>query len=296
MIVRDTPSKTDLLFAVRGSIVPVIAPRVAFLTAMSALMVALHRQLGFFPAIDGSGFTSFGIALSLFLGFRNNAAYDRWWEARKLWGGLLADVRSVAREAEIFVRDEERRLAILRLALAFLHLHRSNLRGLDDDPVARSLSPDLTAAPHPPCAALDRLSGEIAFAHAEGMIDGFGARALAERVFSMAAQQAGCERIAGTPLPYVYSLLIYRTTYLYCLLLPLSLVDAAGWLTPVFVGVVGYVFLGLAEVSEELAHPFGTTPNALPLDAICRAAEISLAPHLGEPVPKPLQARDFYLS
>lgn len=41
---------------------------------------------------------------------------------------------------------------------------------------------------------------------------------------------------------------------------------------------------------------FGTTPNALPLDAICRAAEISLAPHLDEPVPTLLQARDLYLS
>ena len=65
---------------------------------------------------------------------------------------------------------------------------------------------------------------------------------------------------------------------------------------PVFVGIVGYVFLGLAEVSEELSHPFGTTPNALPLDAICRAVEISLAPHLGEPAPPPLEARNFYLS
>ena len=97
-------------------------------------------------------------------------------------------------------------------------------------------------------------------------------------------------------MPFVYSLLIYRTAYFYCLLLPLALVGPAGWMTPLFVGIVGYVFLGLAEVSEELSHPFGTTPNALPLDAICRAAEISIAPHLGEPAPPPLQARDYFLS
>jgi len=296
MIVRDTPSKTDLLFAVRGSIVPVIAPRIAFLMAISAAMVAVHQRWGVFPVVDGFGFTIFGIALSLFLGFRNNAAYDRWWEARKLWGGLLADMRSLARETEIFVRDDVRRSAMLRLAMAFLHLHRRNLRGLDDDTAARAIAPDLLDAPHPPCAALDLLAGHVASGRAEGLIDGFGARALDERIASMATQQAGCERIAGTPLPYVYSLLIYRTTYLYCLLVPLALVGAAGWLTPIFVGIVGYVFLGLAEVSEELSHPFGTTPNALPLDAICRAAEISLAPHLGEPTPLPLQARNFYLS
>ncbi len=127
-------------------------------------------------------------------------------------------------------------------------------------------------------------------------MDGFGAKALQERLANIALQQAGCERIANTPLPYVYSLLIYRTTYVYCLLLPLALVGTAGWMTPVFVGIVGYVFLGLAEVTEDLSHPFGTTPNALPLDAICRAVEISLAPHLGEEPPEPLGARNYYLS
>ena len=130
----------------------------------------------------------------------------------------------------------------------------------------------------------------------EGTIDSFGQRTLTERLGSMALQQAGCERIATTPLPYVYSLLIYRTTWLFCLLLPLALVGPAGWLTPLFVGIVGYVFFGLAEVTEELSHPFGQTPNGLPLDAICRAAEIALAPHLGETAPEPLEPKDYFLS
>jgi putative membrane protein len=296
MIVRDTPSKADLLFAVRGSIVPVIAPRVGFLVVLSVVTVALHESWAMFPEIDAAGFTVFGIALSLFLGFRNNAAYDRWWEARKLWGGLLADLRSLAREVEVFVPDEALQRRLIRLSLAFIHLHRVNLRRIEDDPQARALAPELLGTPHPPCAALDRIATEIGAAHRAGGIDGFGVLALQERLGSVTTQQCGCERIATTPLPYVYSLLIYRTTYLYCLLLPLALVGPAGWLTPLFVGIVAYVFLGLAEVSEELSHPFGTTPNALPLDAICRAVEISLAPHLGEPAPPLVEARNFYLS
>ncbi|MGX7895927.1 bestrophin family protein [Tsuneonella sp. HG222] len=296
MIVRDVPGKMELLFAVRGSIVPVIAPRVAFLMAVSAAMVALHRYFGLFPEVDAFGFTTFGIALSLFLGFRNNAAYDRWWEARKLWGGLLADVRSLAREAEVFVRDRDLKHALLEVALAFLHLHRQNLRGIPADLEDRTSKDALVNAPHPPCAALDRMAEIILSGCADQTIDGFGARALSERLASMSQQQAGCERIATTPLPYVYSLLIYRTTYLYCLLLPLALVGPAGWMTPVFVGIVAYMFLGLAEVSEELSHPFGITPNALPLDAICRTAEISLAPHLGKPAPELLTAKNFFLS
>lgn len=292
MILRDKPGLPQLLFAVRGSVLPQIAPKLLGLMALAAVLVWIDGKYGWLQHSDAAPFTVFGIALSLFLGFRNNAAYDRWWEARKLWGGLLADLRSLAREVEMFIPDPALRKTILRLSLAFLHLHRANLRRLAPSAPA---FPELADAPHPPCAALDRLNAELATAHRSGLIDGFGARALTARLGSIALQQAGCERIAGTPLPYVYSLLIFRTVYLYCLLVPLALVGPAGWMTPVFVGIVGYVFLGLAEVTEELSHPFGTTLNALPLDAICRAAEISLAPHLEEAAPPPLQPVNFYL-
>ena len=79
------------------------------------------------------------------------------------------------------------------------------------------------------------------------------------------------------------------------LLLPLALLEPAGWLAPLFAGIVADTFFGLAEVTEELAHPFGQTANSLPLDAICRAVEISLAPHLGEAVPEPLAPVAFRL-
>jgi len=296
MIVRDAPGPLDLIFALRGSIVPRIALRLAVLVVAAAGMVWLHDRYGLLPDTGGLGFTVFGIALSLFLGFRNNAAYDRWWEARKLWGGLLADMRSLARDSEMFVTDPDRRKAILRNAIAFLHLHRANLRALRGDATARELGGALADAPHPPDAALDRIAALLAEAQRAGAIDGFGMRAMSERLGSMALQQAGCERIVLTPLPYVYSLLIYRTTWLFCLLLPLALTSPTGWLTPLFVGIVGYVFFGLAEVTEELSHPFGSTPNGLPLDAICRAAEIAIAPHLGEEAPPPLAPRDYFLS
>lgn len=293
MIVREKPGLWDLLTALRGSIVPRVVGPVAVLCAIAAAVVWLDRTTGLAPHLDGSAFAVFGIGLSLFLGFRNNAAYDRWWEARRLWGGLLADMRSLAREAEIFLPDAAVRGHILRAALIFLHAHRLNLRRLSPRAPGQET---VAEASHPPDAALDRLNALVATAHHSGQIDGFGARALSARLGSMALQQAGCERIANSPLPFVYSLLIYRTTYLYCLLLPLALVSTTGWMTPVFVAVVAYMFLGLAEVTEELSHPFAASQNGIALDAICRAAEISLAPHLDETPPPPLQPVNHYLS
>ena len=139
---------------------------------------------------------------------------------------------------------------------------------------------------------LDRMTDVVA----KTAPDGFARRALSERMASIARAQAGCERLATTPLPYVYSLLIFRTTYLYCGLIPFGLAETAGWLSPLFVAIMAYIFLGLAEVTEELAHPFGETVNGLPLDAMCRTIEISLAPHLGMPVPEPMRADRYYLS
>ena len=91
MIIRDKPRAWELAFAMRGSVLPHIALPLLGVVALAAVMVFLDHHFGVLPHIEGIPFTVFGIALSLFLSFRNNAAYDRWWEARKLWGGLLAE-------------------------------------------------------------------------------------------------------------------------------------------------------------------------------------------------------------
>jgi ion channel-forming bestrophin family protein len=297
MIVRDKPGIWELMFSVRGSVLPHIRWTLFAMTAIATAMVFIDHHFLKLDYANATPFALFGAALSLFLGFRNNAAYDRWWEARKLWGGLIVDIRSFAREVQIFVPDAGLHPRLLRLALAFVHLHRAQLRKLSHDPAAvaaaqaAGLAADATAH-----AALNQMAALIAAAHRAGDIDGFGARALAGRLASFEMQQASNERIASTPLPYVYSLLVFRTSYMYCLLLPLALIGPAGWLTPLFVGIVSYVFFGLAVVTEELAHPFGETLNALPLDALCRAAEISVAPHLGEPAPPARIPQDYYLS
>ena len=294
MIIRDRPDTWQILTAVRGSVLPQVTPSILIFTLIACSVVLLDRLTPLVPHLNSGAYTVFGIGLSLFLGFRNNAAYDRWWEARKNWGGLLADLRSYAREAEIFVKDDARRKEMLSLSLDFLHSHRMSLRKLPFPQTGYGAA--FGGSNAPACAALNAISDLVARAHRDGHIDGFGAMRLTERLASMNLHQANCERIANSPLPFVYSLLVYRTSWLYCLLLPLALVQDTGWLTPMFSAVVAYMFLGLAEVTEELSHPFGRSKNALPLDAICRASEISLAPHMGIPAPEPLAPKGHYLS
>lgn len=295
MIIREKPGPLQLIFAMRGSILPKILPELLLILALSTAITLWDSWTGRILHLGSTPFALFGVALSLFLGFRNNAAYDRWWEARKLVGGLLADSRALAREAELFLPDTAARHRLLRLLLAFHHLHRCALRDMPPDAPATDRAKAAGLAQATPAGALDAMNDILATAHRSGGMDGFGALSLSSRLAAFAHGLTGCERIATTPLPYVYTMLIYRTTWLYCLLLPLALLDSAGWLTPLFAGIVGYTFLGLAEVTEELAQPFRLTENALPMNAICRNAEISLAPHLGERPPAPLAPVAFRL-
>jgi len=292
VIVRK-PTETHLgtLLAMQGSVVPRITPLIALVMAFTLGIWALDTFIISLPHIPMSVTGVFGVALSLFLGFRNNAAYDRWWEARRLWGQLVADMRSLGRETEIFLGASQHREAVLRAAAMFIHLHRIHLRGIGDDgkPAAwAGAEMDQGALPASPCAALNQAASVIALAAREGQIDGFGQRALGERLASIARAQAGSERIAATPLPFVYSLLVLRTTWLYCLAVPFALIEPTGAMAPLFAGIIAYVFFGLTAVTEELEHPFSGVQHSLPLDAMCRTVEIALAEHLKADVPPPL--------
>jgi putative membrane protein len=291
MIVRPKPGPIRLFLDMGGSVVPHILPKLLAVFALSLILEAAQRLDVNIPHPDISAMGVFGIALSLFLGFRNNAAYDRWWEGRKLWGQLVSDSRSLIREADLFAPD--RRAALIALIPPFLHAHRTQLRhgsaascGAD---MAGWIESDeaatLCAHPHVPVAVLERMNARLAAAPA---LDGFARRALAERLGAMGFAQAAAERIATTPLPFVYSLLIRRTTWMYCLILPFALAGPGGWFAPILATVAAYVFFGLAQVTDELEHPFSMGEHALPLDALCRVVERDVAAALGREVPPPL--------
>ena len=113
----------------------------------------------------------------------------------------------------------------------------------------------------------------------------------------MTASAASCERIRNTPVPFSYTLLLHRTAYLYCFLLPFGLVDTTGFMTPFVVAIVAYTFFGLDALGDEIEEPFGLESNDLPLDTLCRAIEINLRESLGETdLPPPLLPVDYLLT
>ena len=305
MIVRDKPSAWQLLFVMRGSIIPTIAPRLVVVTSLSIAVVVLEdRGMLRLHDIAALPFSLIGIALSIFAGFRNSACYDRWWEGRKVFGQLLVDARSLARQQLSYIGPDDPAAARRGAwrAVAFSHLLRHHMRA--EPPGADALAAlaeggatEVAAARNPPNMLLAAIGRDAAARAAAGGIAPQMLQTLEERLVSLSGVLAAAERIRGMPVPYTYTLMLHRTAYLFCLLLPFGLAGAAGPWTPLIVLIVSYTFFGLDALGDELENPFGTGQNALPLSAMTRGIEIDIREMLGDPVlPEPLRPVDFLLT
>lgn len=301
MIVRDKPNVFQLFFIMRGSIVPRILPQLVFVTSLGAAVAIAHSFYPeLFPEQTLAPFALLGMALSLFLGFRNNAFYDRWWEARKQWGQLIVDSRSLARQATSYIDTKteggpqaQRRL--VNLTIAFSQALRHRLRGTDpSNDIERYLEPgdteQLQQTSNVPNALLQMVGKKLGGCRHKMLLSDWLVQSIDERMTSMAKVQAACERIKSTPLPFAYMLLVQRTAYFYCLTLPFGLVASQGFATPLFCAIVAYTFFGLDALSEELEDPFGVATNDLPLSALSRTIEIDLLEILGDgDIPEPIE-------
>jgi putative membrane protein len=306
MVVRARPGLFAILFTLRGSILPQVAPKVLGITAMAVVVVAAERRWPeAFPITAGIGpFTLIGLALSIFLSFRNGACYDRWWEARRAWGALIVETRGIARLLGALLPGPEHdavRTRSLRRLAAFAHALHAHLRGGNE---ASAAAPWLGVAeaealvrhPTPADSVLGWLTADFAQAYRSGALTDVLFGALDTKVTALAQAQVVCERILNTPLPFAYTLLLYRTAWLYCLLLPFGLAGSLGWVTPLAVALVAYTFFGLDALGDELEEPFGTAPNDLPLDAMLHTIDGIVLNALGEPAPPPLKPEGYLLT
>lgn len=300
MIIRDRPTAWRLFFILRGSILTRIKWQLLVTIGIAIAVTALHGRLfDTKVTLTPIPFSLIGLALAIFLGFRNSASYDRWWEGRKLWGELVIRTRTLTRLMLCHLRpggDDGMETIVVRRLIAFTYALKHALRGTEDGDSAAFLPPHEAAeqrhAVNPPDRILHHISADIARAAGQARLDPMMAAQIEENLTALAAIQSGCERIRGTPLPFSYTLMLHRTAYLYCLMLPFGLVDTIGFTTPLVVGLISYTFFGLDALGDEIEEPFGLLPNDLPLTALCRRIEIDLRAALGETdlpaMPKPV--------
>ena len=238
----------------------------------------------------------FGTAIALFMGFRTNAAYARWWEARTLWGALINASRSLARIALGLTRsspDNAMRHDVILRQIAFAHSMRHQLRRESPyDDIARIAGKEAadraSTRQNPANALLEDISGIFADARDDGRIDSI-QQSMVERVLiDISNAQGGMERIKNTPLPNGFRFFPNLFTRLFCILLPIALVESLGLATPIGSTLIGLVFLAVLSIGEDLTDPFANSVHDVPLTAMCRTIEIDLLQSLGLSAPKPL--------
>ena len=299
MIVHPRPDVLRVLFTLKGSIVKRIALRCLMVTVLAALIVLVERHFpAFFDPVSATPFTLLGLSLSIFMSFRNNACYDRWWEGRKAWGKLIIETRSFVRES-VVIADPALRAELLRNLCGFAHALNARLRNEDDLAAARPwLASPAAISPHNVCnSILSEIGGHCSRLAEQQQISDWRYSVLEQRLVGLSEVQATCERIKGTPLPFPYTLLLHRTIYIFCLLLPFALAEPLGWLAPLFTTIVGYTFFGLDAIGNELEDPFGRDENDLPTDALVRTVERDVLAGLGvTPLPPALEPVGYVLS
>ncbi len=302
MIIRHSTNTLRMLFSWRGTLLPKILPAIGMVMLISAIVGGLeYNNIYHFPELPLSAFTLIGIVLSIFLGFKNTACYDRWWEARKLWGVLIATSRHLDRDCRILT--QARRERAIQQVIVFANVLRDRLRQQTNNPMSlhevtgmsENQIRQLAQHANAPQYALSLIQWEFMQALKEDEISDICYTQLNQHVHELSLMHTGCDRIATTPIPYAYSVLLNRTVYCFCLLLPFSLGSMLGLATPLVVGLLAYTFLGLDALSTEIEEPFGTQSNDLPLDSMVRSIEIDLLSSLGKPTPPPIQAVDHNL-
>ncbi|WP_338568289.1 bestrophin family protein [Pseudomonas canadensis] len=297
MIVRPKPNLLGILFSLKGSIAKRIALRSLLVTLLASVIVLVETlHPAYFSKVNATPFTLLGLSLSIFMSFRNNACYDRWWEGRKQLGQMIIDVRSLIRETQV-LRDPAERAGLLRSVCGFAHGLVARLRHEDEAQAIKPWSQFQANHPNLPDNLLQQVGARFSALAEQGVISEWRYTQWEARLVSLSQVQASCERIKSTPLPFPYTLLLHRTIYLFCILLPFAMAEPLGWLTPVFTAIVSYTFFGLDEIGDDLEDPFGFDENDLPCNAILRTLEREVLAALGEnDLPPPLEPVEYVLT
>ena len=268
-------------FALHGSITPHVMPSVlTFGLAASGICGITWLVEKLFEvriALAIAPFEFAGAALGLMLILRTNAGYDRWWEARKHWGGIVNQSRNLVIGAIAYgPNDSEWREKMVRWTAVFPHVARLSLRGeRPSTEVANLVGPEdarrVASAGHMPSFVAVTLGDLLHEARDKSKMDGFAFIQVDRARAFLIDHIGGCERIAKTPLPRAYSINIRRFIVLFLLMLPFSLLHLldSDWLVPVITMVVAYPLLSLDQIGVELENPFSASNlSHLPLDAI----------------------------
>lgn len=271
------------VFTLHNSVTPCIKWRMIAFGSLATLIWAVGTYTHFIPKTDIAPYELVGAALAVLLMLRTNTGYDRWYEGRKLWGGIVNQSRNLAQIGLVYgPRDRGWREEFISWVAAFPHACRHSLRGetaIDDmnGLLGREDCAKLGEAQHLPLYVSNRIARLLQEALDAGQMDRFAFMQAEQQRNQLIDHIGACERILKTPLAAALSVKIRRFLFLYLVALPFGIFDRAGMATPLIVMLVAYPLLSLDQISIELQNPFSKLRlSHLPLDDICMTIQKNL--------------------
>lgn len=218
-----------------------------------------------------------GFVISLLLAYRTNTAYDRWWEGRRLWGGLVNNSRNLALKLGVILNEESDRAFFRKIIPSYASMLNKHLK---DEETGKELFEDsdlsINQHQHRPNQVAKMLFQKINQLYLSKKITGDQLIIINNEIQSFTDICGACERIKNTPIPYSYSSFIKKFVFFYIMTLPFSYALSLGYYAVPVVVFVFYVLASLELIAEEIEDPFGSDDNDLPTQKIAENIKIQV--------------------
>jgi len=297
MVLKRFPIR--IIFFFNGHVFLILAG-IGFITWLSSIFIEVKEQTTLFPSI-----TVFGTILSLFLAFKTNEAYNRWWEARTLWGQLINSSRTWARQVLTLIslhhnqsipnqgELSKNQKELIYRHIGYVNAMRLSLRGQNNwEEISQFIGEkevsQISEIVNKPTHLIKKQSEHLKTIFDSGTDNDFRYMQLDQTLNIFYDVQGGCERIKNTVFPRIYSFFTWAFTWFFAFGLIFSLYDEFDWQVLIVRTLVAYVFLSLEQISRYLKDPFENRISDIPMTAMCRTIEIDLKELLQEqdiPVP-----------
>jgi putative membrane protein len=284
---------------------------------ISLLALVLHRSKIIDMTLPFSIAGILGSALAIFIAFRNQSSYARWWEARTIWGGIINNSRIFARQIIANVDNavhiakannaegDNFKKEMIDRQIAFAHSLRLHLRKQDNfnefqHLLSENEFAEIKQKQNRPNILLHTQGIRIKEAMQKEMLGAFDNISMEPNLATFSNWQGACERIKNTPLPMNYQYFTKLFLYVFIFVLPICLIgdftkmNIDFMVIPVSL-IICFVFAVMNRVGEINENPFENQISDIPMTALCNTIERDLKEMLDEKVPEKLEPQHGFL-